>query len=61
MNDQYFSKHWSYSQFLTKFFQFLREILENELESVGIRLNKRKPEIYFKVLMQVKEYMSLYI
>ncbi|CAF3399220.1 unnamed protein product [Rotaria sp. Silwood1] len=25
-----------------------REILEDELESVGIRLNRRKPEIYFK-------------
>jgi hypothetical protein len=27
------------------------EILEEELESVGIRLNRRKPEIYFKVLL----------
>lgn len=26
-----------------------RELLEKELESVGIRLNKRKPNIYFKV------------
>lgn len=26
-----------------------RELLERELESVGIRLNKRKPNIYFKV------------
>lgn len=26
-----------------------RELLEGELESVGIRLNKRKPNIYFKV------------
>ena len=26
-----------------------RQLLENELESVGIRLNKRKPNIYFKV------------
>jgi len=26
-----------------------RELLEAELESVGIRLNKRKPNIYFKV------------
>ena len=26
-----------------------REILEEELESVGIRLNTRKPDIYFKV------------
>ncbi|CAF4820890.1 unnamed protein product, partial [Rotaria socialis] len=25
-----------------------REILEEELESVGIRLNRRKPDIYFK-------------
>ena len=28
---------------------FSREILEDELESVGIRLNSRKPDIYFKV------------
>lgn len=26
-----------------------RELLEKELESVGIRLNKRKPNIYFKI------------
>lgn len=26
-----------------------RELLEKELESVGIRLNKKKPNIYFKV------------
>lgn len=26
-----------------------RELLEKELESVGIRLNKPKPNIYFKV------------
>lgn len=26
-----------------------RHLLEKELESVGIRLNKRKPNIYFKV------------
>lgn len=26
-----------------------RELLERELESVGIRLNKQKPNIYFKV------------
>lgn len=26
-----------------------REILEDELETVGIRLNRRKPDIYFKV------------
>jgi uncharacterized protein len=26
-----------------------RALLEKELESVGIRLNKRKPNIYFKV------------
>lgn len=30
---------------------FFREILEEELESVGIRLNRQKPEIYFKVLL----------
>ena len=27
-----------------------RELLEKELESVGIRLNKKPPNIYFKVL-----------
>lgn len=26
-----------------------RELLERELESVGIRLNKKKPQIYFKI------------
>lgn len=26
-----------------------RQLLERELESVGIRLNKTKPNIYFKV------------
>lgn len=26
-----------------------RALLEKELESVGIRLNKKKPNIYFKV------------
>lgn len=26
-----------------------RSLLEKELESVGIRLNKEKPNIYFKV------------
>jgi ribosome-interacting GTPase 1 len=26
-----------------------RELLERELESVGIRLNKRRPNLYFKV------------
>lgn len=28
-----------------------RQLLEKELESVGIRLNKRKPNIYFKVVI----------
>ena len=28
---------------------FDRELLEMELEAVGIRLNKRRPNIYFKV------------
>ena len=27
-----------------------KQLLEKELESVGIRLNKRRPNIYFKVL-----------
>lgn len=31
------------------FFTFYRELLEKELESVGIRLNRTKPNIYFKV------------
>ena len=26
-----------------------RDLLESELESVGLRLNKRKPNIYFKI------------
>lgn len=29
-----------------------RNILERELETMGIRLNKRPPEIYFRVFMQ---------
>lgn len=28
-----------------------RQLLERELESVGIRLNKAKPNIYFKVIL----------
>lgn len=28
-----------------------RDLLERELESVGIRLNKKKPNIYFKVFV----------
>lgn len=31
------------------FFSISRELLEKELESVGIRLNRTKPNIYFKV------------
>lgn len=30
-----------------------RQLLEKELESVGIRLNKRKPNIYFKVIFKM--------
>jgi len=30
-----------------------RQLLEKELESVGIRLNKRKPNIYFKVIFVI--------
>ena len=26
-----------------------KDLLEKELEAVGIRLNKQKPDIYFKV------------
>ena len=29
-----------------------RELLTKELEAVGIRLNRRKPNIYFKVCIQ---------
>ena len=29
-----------------------RRLLEKELESVGIRLNKRPPNIYFKVIVE---------
>lgn len=32
-----------------------RSLLEKELESVGIRLNKHKPNIYFKVCLQSTE------
>lgn len=34
-----------------------RHLLEKELESVGIRLNKRKPNIYFKVII-LKYYLN---
>ena len=30
-----------------------RELLEKELESVGIRLNKKRPNIYFKVRLNI--------
>lgn len=30
-----------------------RDLLERELESVGIRLNKQKPNIYFKVFLNL--------
>lgn len=33
-----------------------RQLLEKELESVGIRLNKRRPNIYFKV----SSFLNLY-
>jgi len=32
---------------------FFRELLEKELETVGIRLNRPKPNIYFKVSVSV--------
>lgn len=35
-----------------------RELLERELESVGIRLNKQKPNIYFKVSKLVQFVIS---
>lgn len=31
-----------------------RTLLEKELESVGIRLNRKKPNIYFKVIMSLQ-------
>ncbi len=34
---------------MTGLFLLFRELLEKELESVGIRLNQRKPNVYFKV------------
>lgn len=34
-----------------------RQLLEKELESVGIRLNKRKPNIYFKVIIYIYIYI----
>jgi len=37
-----------------------RQLLEKELESVGIRLNKRKPNIYFKVII-LKLFFLFYI
>lgn len=30
-----------------------RQLLERELETVGIRLNKQKPNIYFKVFFEL--------
>lgn len=33
-----------------------RALLEKELESVGIRLNKKKPNIYFKVSLLTFSY-----
>lgn len=38
-----------------------RELLEKELESVGIRLNKQKPNIYFKVREGLKNNNTLNI
>ena len=35
-----------------------RELLEQELEAVGIRLNKRKPNIYFKVTIRLSCFSS---
>ena len=31
-----------------------RHLLEKELDSVGIRLNKKRPNIYFKVKIVIK-------
>ncbi len=36
---------------MTGLYPLFRELLEKELESVGIRLNQRKPNVYFKVSM----------
>lgn len=49
-----------------EFFNFLyitlsfdsRQLLEKELETVGIRLNKEKPNIYFKVGSELKFYIK---
>lgn len=38
-----------------------RQLLEKELESVGIRLNKRKPNIYFKVFFLLVDLLTIYI
>ncbi len=38
-----------------------RELLEKELESVGIRLNRKKPNIYFKVNVRGHSSVSLTI
>lgn len=41
---------WEYLYWQSIKLSFLsRELLEKELESVGIRLNMKKPNIYFKV------------
>lgn len=42
-------KHRRLSSLTLCFVFFCRELLEKELESVGIRLNRTKPNIYFKV------------
>lgn len=35
-----------------------RDLLEKELESVGIRLNKQKPNIYFKVINTLQSILN---
>lgn len=44
-----------------KLFFLYRQLLEKELETVGIRLNKEKPNIYFKVskLLNTNSYLVI--
>ena len=39
---------------------YCRTLLEKELESVGIRLNKRSPDVYFKVFV-APEYFGSFV
>ena len=37
-----------------------KKLLEKELEAVGIRLNKRRPNIYFKVHTYIHAYVHVH-